>query len=59
MPGGHLLQFDIPDAGDSVGVYDELVAVCGGGADVGVGIELVPHFKPVAHRVLIGFFADI
>ena len=43
MPGGQLFQFDIPDAGDSVGVYDELVAVCGGGADVGVGVELIPR----------------
>lgn len=43
MPGGHLLQFDIPDAGDGVGIDDELVAVGGGCADVGLGIEFIPY----------------
>ena len=26
MPGGHLLQFDIPDAGDGVGIDEHTVA---------------------------------
>ena len=55
MPGGHLLQFDIPDAGDGVGIDDELVAVGGGCADVGLGIEFIPHFQPggsCVHRLL-------
>ena len=59
MPGGHLLQFDIPDAGDGVGIDDELVAVGGGCADVGLGIEFVPHFQPGGHGVLLGFSADV
>ena len=53
MPGGHLLQFDIPDAGDGVGIDDELVAVGGGYADIGLGIELIPGPQPGGHRVLI------
>ena len=53
MPGGHLLQFDIPDAGDGVGIDDELVAVGGGCADVGLGIEFIPHFQPGGYCVFI------
>ena len=59
MPGGHLLQFDIPDAGDGVGIDDELVAVGGGCADVGLGIEFIPHFQPGGYCVFIGFSADV
>ena len=59
MPGGRLLQFDIPDAGDGVGIDDELVAVGGGCADVGLGIEFIPHFQPGGYCVFIGFSADV
>lgn len=42
VPGGQLLQFDAADAGDGVVLNDQLVAVGYGGADIGLGVELIP-----------------
>ena len=54
MPGGQLLQLDVPNAGDRIGLDDQFIPVGRGGADIGLGIELVPGAQPRGYRV---FFA--
>ena len=54
MPGGQLLQLNVPNAGDCVLLDNQFIAVGRGGADIGLGIELVPGAQPGGYRV---FFA--
>ena len=42
MPGGQLLQLNVPNAGDRIGLDDQFIPVGRGGADIGLGVELVP-----------------
>ena len=46
MPGGQFLQLNVPNAGDGVGLNNQLIPVGRGGADIGLGIELVPGAQP-------------
>ena len=36
MPGGQLLQLNVPNAGDGVGLNNQLIPVGRGGADIGL-----------------------
>ena len=42
IPGGQLFQLDLSDAGDGVGFNHQLVAVCCGLPDVGLGVQVIP-----------------
>ena len=59
MPGGQFLQFNVSNTGDGVGLDDQLIPVGRGGADIGLGIELVPGAQPACHGILIRRLADI
>lgn len=50
---GQLSQFNVPDAGDGVGLNHEFVAIGGGSADIGFGIEVIPCAQPCGYGVLI------
>ena len=52
ITGGQLLQFDLPDAWDGVGLDDQVVAVCCRRPDVGLGVEFVPAAEPSRHCVV-------
>ena len=43
MPGGQLFQLDNPDARNGIFLGHQLIAVGGGGADVWLGVELIPR----------------
>ena len=53
MPGGQFLQLDVPDTGDGVAFDDQLVAIGCRGADVGLGVELIPGPQPGGHGVVL------
>ena len=59
MPGGEFFQFDVADPGNGVDFDDELVAVGGGCADIGLGIELIPSPQPGSYGVLVRRSADV
>jgi len=53
VPGGQFLQLDVPDTGDGVAFDDQLVAIGCRGADVGLGVELIPGPQPGGHGVVL------
>ncbi len=54
IPGGQFFQLDLSDAGDGVGFDHQLVAVCCGLPDVGLGVQVIPGAQPGGHGVLVG-----
>ena len=66
VTGGQFGEFDFADSGDGVGFDHQLVAVSGGEADVGLGVEVIPGAEPGGHSVLfctdyveiLGFLQD-
>ena len=59
MPGGEPLWLDAANPGNGVGLDDELVAVCGGSSDIGLGIELISGPQPGSHGVFVRRSADV
>ena len=53
-PLSWLLQLDAPNAGNCIVLNNQLVAVGCRGADIGLGIELVPGPQPGGHGVVLG-----
>lgn len=53
VTGSQLGQLDVSDAGDSVGVDHQIVAVCCGYPHIGLGIEVIPGFEPGSHCEII------
>ena len=53
VTGGQLLQLDLSDLGNGVGLDDQVVAVCRRWPDVGLGVELVPAAEPGGYRVIL------
>ena len=54
VAGGQLGEFDLADAGDGVGFDHQLIAVSGGEADVGFGVEVVPGAEPGGYGIFLG-----
>ena len=51
--GGKPLELDLADAGNGVGLDNQLVAVSGGRPNVGLGVELIPAAEPGSHCVVL------
>ena len=66
VAGGQLGELDLADARDGVGFDHQLIAVCCGKADVGLGVEVVPGAEPSGYGVffstdhieVLDFFQD-
>ena len=59
VSGGQLLQLDVPNAGDRIGLDDQFIPVGRSGADIGLGIELISGTQPACYGILIRCLADI
>ena len=53
IPGGQLVEFNLPNPWDRVGFDNQLVAVCCGWPDVGLGVELISASQPGGHCVVL------
>lgn len=51
--GGQLLQFDLSNAGDGIGIDHQAVPICCRYPDIWFGIEFIPGFEPGGHGVFI------
>ncbi len=66
VAGGQLGEFDLTNPRNGVGFDHQLVAVCCGKADVGLGVEIVPGAEPSGYGVffstdhieVLDFFQD-
>ena len=54
VAGGQLGEFYFADPGDGIGFDHQLVPICCGEADVGLGVEVVPGFRPGGDSVFFG-----
>lgn len=50
---GQFFQLDFADTRDGVGLNNQVVAVCRGWSDIGLGVELVPVAEPGSYRVIL------
>ena len=54
VAGGQLGKFDLADPWDGVGLDHQLIAICGGKTDIGLGVEVIPGFQPGGDGVFLG-----
>ena len=53
VAGGQLLQSDASNSGDGVAFNHQFIPIGGGGAHIGLGIQLVPGAQPGCHGVFL------